>query len=149
MPEHTDTEFETSTRRWMWAGVVLMVLFILAFPIYRLYEPGARAKAREQQLVDLRDEGRNVFLDNCASCHGSDGEGINAPALNSKQFLDNVVQNQIASIVAHGIPGSEMVAWSVDYNGPLTSEQIGAVSSYLDSLRPNAPDRPDWRSPVG
>lgn len=146
MPEHVDLDLEASTRRWMQAGVVLMILFAVAFPLYRVYEPEARATAREQQLADLVAEGQNVYLDGCSSCHGSEGEGVDAPALNSKQFLSNVTQDQIASIAAHGIPGSEMAAWSIDYGGPLTLEQIDAVASYIDSWRPDAPDRPDWRT---
>jgi mono/diheme cytochrome c family protein len=147
MAEHADPELEQSTRRWMTAGVVLMFLFVGAFPLYRLYEPEARAESRAQQLSDLKQEGLNVYLDNCASCHGPEGEGIDAPALNSKQFLFDATLEQIASIVGHGIPGSEMVAWSIDFNGPLTSEQIEAVSAFVDSWRPEAPDRPDWRTP--
>ena len=146
MPEHVDPELEASTRRWMQAGVVLMVLFAVAFPLYRFYEPEARAAARDRQLADLQAEGQNVYLDSCSSCHGSDGEGVDAPALNSKQFLTDATHSQIASIAAHGIPGSEMPAWSVDYGGPLTSEQIDAAASYIESWKPNAPDRPDWRT---
>lgn len=149
MPEHRDDELEASTRRWMVAGVVLMALFALAFPLYRLYEPSARASARGEQLVSIQALGKSVYLADCASCHGENGEGIDAPALNSKQFLDNVTEEQIASIVAHGVPGTEMSAWSVDDNGPLTSEQISAAAAYLVSLRPDAPDRPDWRTPEG
>ncbi len=146
MAEHVDPELEASTRRWMQAGVVLMVLFAVAFPLYRFYEPEARAAARDRQLADLQAEGQNVYLDSCSSCHGSDGEGVDAPALNSKQFLTDATHSQIASIAAHGIPGSEMPAWSVDYGGPLTSEQIDAAASFIESWKPNAPDRPDWRT---
>ncbi|MGA7269966.1 MAG: c-type cytochrome [Acidimicrobiia bacterium] len=145
MAEHTDPGLEASTRRWMWAGIVLMGLFVLAFPLYRVYEPSARAQARQRQEAALAADGHNLFEDNCSSCHGKQGEGVDAPALNSKQFLDNVTQDQVESIIAHGIPGSEMVAWSLDYDGPLTAEQINAIGTYLISLRPDAPDRPDWR----
>lgn len=147
MPEHVDPELEASTVRWMQVGIVLMVLFAVAFPIYQLYEPEARATAREQQLADLQAEGQNVYQDACSSCHGSEGEGVDAPALNSKQFLSDVTHDQIASIAAHGIPGTEMSAWSYDYGGPLTSEQINAAATYIESWRPDAPDRPDWRIP--
>jgi mono/diheme cytochrome c family protein/uncharacterized cupredoxin-like copper-binding protein len=149
MPEHTDPEIEAATRRWMWGGVVLMALFVVAFPLYRIYEPGTRAESRQQQLEALAAEGRNLYLDNCAACHGDRGQGAHAPDLYSKQFLDNVTQDQIDSIIAHGIPGSQMVAWSLDFDGPMTSEQIRAISTYLESLRPTAPDRPDWRQPEG
>ncbi|MBK5268379.1 MAG: c-type cytochrome [Acidimicrobiia bacterium] len=146
MPEHTDTGFESSTNRWMSAGVVLMALFVLAFPLYRLYEPGARAEARELQETHLQTEGESLYRDGCASCHGGQGEGVDAPALNSKQFLDSAVLEQIIALVSHGVPGTAMVAWSVDLGGPLTSEQIRAVASYVDSWRAEAPDRPDWRA---
>ncbi|HZD22356.1 MAG TPA: c-type cytochrome [Acidimicrobiia bacterium] len=149
MPEHQDPELEASTQKWMWSGVVLMGLFVLAFPLYRIYEPGARTEARERQMEALATEGQNLFVDNCSECHGEQGQGVDAPALNSRQFLDNVTQDQIDSLIAHGIPGSGMVAWSVDFDGPLTSEQIRAISTYLVSLREDAPDRPDWREPGG
>lgn len=146
MSEHVDPELEASTARWMQVGIVLMVLFAVAFPVYRIYEPGARATAREQQLAALQAEGQNVYEDACSSCHGSEGQGVDAPALNSKQFLDSVTHDQITSIAAHGIPGTEMSAWSIDYGGPLTSEQLNAAASYIESWRPDAPDRPDWRT---
>ncbi len=126
-----------------------MAMFVLVFPLYRVYEPGARAQARQQQLAALAADGQGLFADNCSSCHGKHGEGVDAPALNSKQFLDGVTQDQVESIISHGIPGSEMVAWSLDYDGPLTSEQINAIGTFLISLRPNAPDRPNWRNPEG
>lgn len=149
MAEHADPGLEASTRRWMWAGAVLMALFVLAFPLYRVYEPGARAQARQRQEAELAADGHNLFEDNCSSCHGDQAQGVDAPALNSKQFLDNVTQTQVESIISHGIPGSEMAAWSLDFDGPLTAEQIHAIGTFLISLRPNAPDRPDWRNPEG
>ncbi|MDH5503387.1 MAG: cytochrome c [Acidimicrobiia bacterium] len=147
MPEHTDVDLDSSTNRWMWAGVVLMALYVLAFPLYRFYEPNARAEARQLQETHLQAEGKSLYADGCASCHGVDGEGIDAPALNSKQFLDSAVVDQIIALVSHGVPGTAMAAWSVDFGGPLTSEQIRAVAFYVDSWREDAPDRPDWLEP--
>jgi mono/diheme cytochrome c family protein len=149
MPEHADPALEASTQRWMWAGVVVMALLVVAFPVYRIYEPSAREEARQDQLNALAADGKALYLNNCGSCHGDNGEGIDAPALNSRQFFDAVTQDQIESIIAHGIPGSEMAAWSLDYDGPLTSEQIHAISTYLMSFKSDAPDRPDWRDPQG
>jgi hypothetical protein len=39
-----------------------------------------------------------------------------------------------------------MGAYSQDFGGPLTSEQIKAVVTYIRTWEPNAPDNPDWRS---
>ncbi len=42
-----------------------------------------------------------------------------------------------------------MSAYSLDYGGPLTSEQIQSVVTYIRSWEPDAPDRPDWRDMIG
>ena len=39
-----------------------------------------------------------------------------------------------------------MPAWSLDYGGTLTDEQVTQIVTYLRSLEPNAPSVPDWRS---
>ena len=52
---------EASTRRWMWVGLVLMVVWILMFPIYRIYEPAQRADAREAQNGFLAAQGMELF----------------------------------------------------------------------------------------
>ena len=39
-----------------------------------------------------------------------------------------------------------MPAWSLDYGGTLTDEQVRQIVTYLRSLEPNAPSVPDWRT---
>jgi mono/diheme cytochrome c family protein len=143
-----DPELEASTDRWMIWGAVLIVALVLAFPLYRVWEPQARAESREQQLASLATQGEEIFALNCASCHGESGEGIDAPALNSIQFLRSATDDQIRLLVSVGVPGTEMSAYSLDFGGPLTSEQIRAVVTFIRSWEPNAPDRPDWRDPT-
>src|SRR5581483_8382603 len=84
-----------------------------------------------------------------ASCHGASGQGIDAPALNSRQFLGSVEDEQMHGIIAGGIPGTEMPAWWNEYGGPLTDQQIQAIVAYIRSWQKTAPDRPDWRNPSG
>lgn len=141
-----DPELDASTDRWMRWGLVLMGLLVLAFPLYRLTEPEARDQAREDQLASLAGEGQALFVQNCSSCHGADGEGGTGPALNSQQFLGAASDAQIENLVAVGVPGTAMVAWSQDFAGPFTSEQIRAVGAYLRSWEDTAPDVPDWRA---
>ncbi|MCH7901523.1 MAG: cytochrome c [Acidobacteria bacterium] len=144
-----DPELESSTNRWMVAGVVLTVLLFLAFPIFRFYEPANRAEAREVLIESMVAQGEELYAANCASCHGDDGEGVDAPALNSQQFLTSVTDEQVSSIIAHGIPGSEMSAYGLDFGGFLTLQQINGIAAFLRSLEEDAPDRPDWRFPGG
>lgn len=130
-----NTELEASTRRWMVAGLILMALFVLAFPVYRLYEPARRADAREEQQRFLAAQGAELFEANCSSCHGPEGSGGFGPAVGSKEFLDSVDDEQLSQRIALGVPGTAMVAYSLDYGGPLTAEQIEAITTYLRSLQ--------------
>jgi hypothetical protein len=72
---------------------------------------------------------------------------VTAPALNSKQFQTAATEEQIANFIAVGVPGTEMSAYSQDYAGPLTSEQIRAITVFIRTWEDEAPDRPDWRAP--
>lgn len=145
----TDEELEASTNRWMVVGAGLLALMALVFPFYRWFEPGRREDTSVAQAASLAAEGASVYSTSCSSCHGVAGDGVIGPALNSKQFLQSATDEQAATLIAVGILGSQMSAYSLDFGGPLTSEQIEAVVAYLRSWEPDAPDRPDWRGMVG
>jgi len=144
-----DRELESSTNRWMLVGIVLTVLAFLAFPLYRFYEPATRAEAKEVLVESMVGQGGEIFAANCASCHGANGEGVDAPALNSQQFLTSATNEQISALISHGIPGTEMSAYSLDFGGFLTSQQINSIALFIRSWEEDAPDRPDWRNPQG
>jgi mono/diheme cytochrome c family protein len=144
-----DDELEASTNRVMAWGAGLLLVMAAVFPLYRWVEPTNRADARAENLASLAQQGEQLFGDTCSSCHGISGEGGVGPALNSKQFLQAATDDQIEQVIAVGIPGSLMVAYSQDHAGPLTSEQIHGLAVYLRSLEEDAPDRPDWRDMLG
>lgn len=139
---------EASTRKWMLWGLILMGLFVLAFPLFRFYEPARRAEARTSQEQYLADVGAGIYEANCASCHGTAGTGAIAPALGAMEFLASVDDTQISQLIALGVPGTEMVAYSLDYGGPLTSQDITAVTTYLRSLEAEEFSLATWRSPL-
>jgi len=149
MPYDIDESLEESTNRLMVVGAVLMVVMALVFPLYRWVEPTNREAAREEQIDSLASTGESLWGFNCSSCHGMVGEGGIGPALNSQQFLQSATDEQTELIIAVGIPGTAMSAYSQDFAGPLTSEQIKALRIYIRSWEPDAPDVPDWRTPQG
>ncbi len=144
-----DNGLESRTNGWMIAGLVLMLIGVLAFPVYRIYEPTARANAAEETQAKLALAGESLWTSTCASCHGSFGQGVDAPALNSVQFLTIASNDQIRAIVSAGIPGTEMSAYAQAFGGPLTQEQIVSVVACIRSWEDTAPDRPDWRDMIG
>jgi mono/diheme cytochrome c family protein len=146
---HDDAGVVRSTRTWQTAGSCVLLLLVLAFPLYRIVDGGRRADALASQDRALIVQGHQLWGANCMSCHGVNGEGISAPALNSQQFLTGVNDDQIHGIIAGGIPGTAMPAWLNDYGGPLTDQQIAGLVAYLRSLEKTAPSVPDWRTPNG
>jgi mono/diheme cytochrome c family protein len=148
--EHShDAEIEESTNRVMAWGVGLLAAMVLAFPLYRFVEPGNRDEARDVQYQSLVDQGSHLWQQNCSACHGLNGEGGLGPALNSQQYLQSASDDQTRLIVSVGVPGTQMSAWSLDFGGPLTSEQIKALSTFIHSWEETAPDLPNWRNPQG
>lgn len=143
-----DPELEKSTNRWMAWGVVFLVLFVLAFPIYRVLQPGRLAEAEAAQNAELAAQGEEIFNASCAQCHGGEATGAIGPALNSEQFLSNVSDLQMHQLISTGVPGTLMVAYSADFGGTFTQQQITATVVYLRSFEETAPDFPQWHKPL-
>lgn len=141
-------ELEASTTRWMWAGLILMAMLVLTFPIYRFYEPAQREDAREEQSEFLAIQGGVLYESQCSTCHGPAGVGALAPAVGSLDFLEAVDDHQMGQLIAIGMPGTEMVAFSSDFGGPLTASDIRSVVVYLRSLEEDAERNALWRTPL-
>jgi len=144
-PPFEPAALERSLDRYLIAGLVFMAVLIAGFVIYRVREPTLRADATKAQQTSYRDIGSQLFATNCSSCHGKEAVGGSAPVLNSQEFLKGTNDVQIENLVASGVPGTEMPAWSLAFAGTLTDEQIRQITTYLRSLEPNAPSVPTWR----
>jgi len=136
-----------ATRRWQAGGTAMLFLLVLAFPLYRATEGSRLSQALATQDRALITGGAKLYQLNCATCHGRQGQGVDAPALNAQEFLTGATDAQIHGIVAGGVPGTEMPAWLNEYGGGLTHQEIAEIVAYLRSLEPTAPSRPDWRTP--
>jgi mono/diheme cytochrome c family protein len=136
---------ERSLDRYLASGLVAMVLLLAGFTSYKIREPGLRADAIAARQQDYQAIGGTLFQTTCSSCHGQSATGGSAPTLNSKEFLGTVTDDQMSNLVAVGVPGTDMSAWSLDFGGTLTGEQIRQITTYLRSLEPEAPSVPGWR----
>lgn len=144
-PPFEPEQLDRSLGRYLFAGLVFMALLVAGFGLYRVREPSLRQEAARQQKIDYRHIGRKLYARGCTSCHGKNGVGANAPVLNSKEFLESTSDEQIFALVAGGVPGTDMSAWSIDFGGNFTDEQVREIVTYIRSWEPKAPSVPDWR----
>lgn len=121
-------------------GLVLTLIVISALFVYSMGETDRLASAAEEHTADRVARGDEFYQAQCASCHGTQGEGGVGPALNNRTVLKNTLDNVFFSVIRSGVPGTQMPAWSVDYGGPLTDEDIRDIVALLRSWEPTAPE---------
>lgn len=126
--------------RYIQIGFGLIIILIAGLTLYLFKENERLASAAEEFNSERVQRGKLLYTAQCQSCHGTDGEGGLGPALNNKQVLDNTPDNVFFSVVRSGVPNTQMPAWSVEYGGPLTDEDVRDIVALLRSWQPTAPE---------
>ncbi len=114
-----------------WISLVALVLLVIALPVYAMQETHRMANAevelREQYMV----EGMNVYIQNCASCHGVDGAGVGMlPPLNNPALAE-AQSDMLFDTIARATHGTAMAAWHVDEGGNLNDYQLKEVVTLI------------------
>jgi mono/diheme cytochrome c family protein len=112
-------------------GFVLAICFIALAFIYAY----AGAQEMDQGQLEL---GAQLYAENCAVCHGPDGEGRVGATL-AKDWPSIRPGLRIRTTIEAGIQGSVMPAWGQANGGPLSDEEIDALVTYILSWETNAP----------
>jgi mono/diheme cytochrome c family protein len=85
------------------------------------------------------NHGASLFAENCAMCHGAQGEGRIGATL-AKDWPSIRPDLSIKNVVTNGVPDTPMVAWSKGTGGPLSDEDINDIVAYVLSLpKTNSP----------
>ena len=75
----------------------------------------------------VASQGRSLFGEQCAACHGADGRGLNGPNL-TNLFTSGGNDDRVAQIIRNGVPGSIMPA------SRNSDDEIRAIVGYLKEL---------------
>ena len=57
------------------------------------------------------ESGNELFATHCNRCHGENGEGTRAPALNNQEFLSAATNGYLVATVSIGRQGTRMPSW--------------------------------------
>ncbi len=98
------------------------------------------------ELPDL-NEAETLFLQNCAGCHGAQGEGGANPSragdiiapISTAEYLATRDDFTLAAIISQGQPNFGMSPFADTFGGPLTSEQVDLLVSYMRAWEENPP----------
>jgi mono/diheme cytochrome c family protein len=142
-----------NARTWVFLAILLIVVFI---PIYWFVESGVPAlgtqgrmeQSAEVQYVTDVARGYELYLANCSSCHGDNGQGGVGPPLNNQPklynaltadgqpgtghlnptYIDNVLS--VGGRYVCGDPNSLMLAFK-DPAGPLNYRQVEELIAWI------------------
>jgi mono/diheme cytochrome c family protein len=112
-------------------GILATLLMTLGLLFAAIREPARIASDQETQIRTDLDEAMSLYAQNCSVCHGLAGEGIGAtPALDSSA-LREADYASLTKIIARGLFGTAMPAWSKEDGGPLSDYQIGELVTLI------------------
>jgi mono/diheme cytochrome c family protein len=140
-------------------GVVLLVVIVVALPLYWVFEPSRQAGAEEGWDNRFASWGSQLFAPtaeggfNCAGCHGGmqavggeapftvtdpvtqEVQAVNwkAPALNTALYRFD--ESEIRFILVYGRPFSPMSPWGLAGGGPMNTQQIDNLIAYMKSIQ--------------
>lgn len=87
--------------------------------------------------------GQEIFVKNCAPCHGEKGQGVVGPNLTDDYWLHGGKINDVFKTIKYGIQAKGMPNWDKQ----LSPKQIADVASYIESIHGTNP--PGAKQPEG
>lgn len=119
----------------------LTLALMASFQVYIFREPARIAADEARDKLIAVTLGRGLYEENCAMCHGKEGEGVDGPPLNDINLLTSASDETIFSLISSGVPGTEMPAWGQVHGGPFTDQEVGQIVAFVREWEEGAPDR--------
>jgi putative heme-binding domain-containing protein len=86
---------------------------------------------QQTSVLSETEDGRRLFLANCAVCHGPDGDSIYGVDLGRGKFKTASSDDDIIRILNVGVPGTSMPAFSKEFS----QIEMRAIVAYLGYMK--------------
>ena len=93
------------------------------------YPPPGPEVARPDQVLDFP----TLYKQNCAACHGANGRNGAALPLANPVYVAIAGHDNIARVIANGIPGTLMPPFAKSAGGMLSDRQVGVLAQGIVS----------------
>jgi menaquinol-cytochrome c reductase cytochrome b/c subunit len=123
-------------------SVIVLAMALLTVRAVMTTPPQAEAVGLTYQ--EQVSAGQTLYVEHCAECHGEEGEGgvvegveglegTYLEAINSEDFLYTRSDNTVFLITEYGQPNLGMPAFGLAYGGPLTTQEMDAIVTFIRS----------------
>lgn len=116
----------------MKSGLTAAGLFAVAAGLFTSCAPTGKPRMEETVAENVKDF-PTLYRSNCAGCHGDEGKNGPGRILNDSLYLSFIPKAELRKVLVYGRPGTSMPAWAKSQGGPLTDEQIDALTEGIYS----------------
>lgn len=117
------------------AGPAILLSVIVVIITLLLFIPTGAQEGDDQKQFEL---GAQIYAENCAVCHGEDGQGRIGATL-AKDWPSIRPDLRVRDTIERGIPGTLMPAWGQVSGGPFNEREIDALVFYILSWQSGGP----------
>ncbi len=118
--------------RFLVAALFAVIVLLLALEATR-----TQAQSIDEEKYG---QGARLYQENCAVCHGQNGEGRVGATL-AQDWPSIRPSAAVETVIRQGVEGSVMPAWSQEAGGPFNDEQIDALVYFILSWQEGGPER--------
>ncbi|MEX0813498.1 MAG: cbb3-type cytochrome c oxidase N-terminal domain-containing protein [Chitinophagales bacterium] len=87
-------------------------------------------------------KGKQVYMINCAACHGAEGEGGIGPNLTDDYWLNGGGVKNVFEVIKYGRPQNGMISWQAQLK-PLEMQQVASYILSMDPADPSIAKEPE------
>ena len=124
---------------------IAFALFLLSGCNVRL--PGRPTEAERWRAPSEISDFSQLYKQNCAGCHGADGQRGAARSLNDSLYLGFVTDAAMKQVISEGRPGTNMPAFSQRAGGSLTDQQVDLLVNGMRTAWARPDDFKDQKLP--
>ncbi len=123
-----------------------VIFAALAAPLLLLggcdWMPGKPTRADQWKAPTKVVDFQTLYMENCNGCHGAQGTVAGSISLDDPTYLAIVSRVTLQNVIANGVPGKPMPAFSEAHGGLLSDQQIGILVDGIMAWAKNPPPGP-------
>ena len=117
--------------KYLLTTVIALAALVIAIPVYGFLEPSRMEAAQEKLRQEFVSESAVMYIENCAICHGAQGEGIGANPPLDTEGLGQADYDFLYKTIARGRYDTTMTGWHADEGGIYNDYQVDEMVSLI------------------